>query len=906
MGKLRLDITVFCVLFFVTFQQAMAQGFLRTEGTSIVDGNGEPIILRGIGTGNWMLMEGYMMKTEGVAGTQHEIRSRLIELMGEDKTNEFFDLWLENHMTKADVDSMKAWGFNSIRVAMHYKWFTLPVEEETNPGSQTWLLKGFKMIDNLLSWCAENEMYLILDLHGAPGGQGKNADISDYDPSKPSLWESEANQTKTVALWRKLAERYSNHKWIGGYDLINETNWTFNEPDNKPLRDLLERITEAIREVDKNHIIFVEGNSYANDFSGLTPPWDENMVYSFHRYWAGTAYGDLDFVKWIREEHNVPLWMGESGENSNTWFTEFISTCEKNNMGWSWWPVKKNGINNVLFVEVPKRYDDLVKYWRGEITQKPSAAETFQAVKEWANAHKIANCRVQYDVIDAMIRQPHSDEVIPFKTLKSGEPVFFSDYDLGKNGFAYFDTDVANYGGEFKAWNTGWELRNDGVDIQNCSDPGEVTNGFNVGWTENGEWMQYTLNVDSTALYTMKVRHASGSAGSKFRLEINGAKLTESFSLPGTGGWQNWNTATFAGLLLPKGRVQLKFFFEKGGSNLSFFELTDPQSADGVEMNALAAFTSEQGKEVIIVVNRDITNSENEVGVSDFELLIDGIPVDIQSIEIDTTTSNRLILHLSEFIHSDNTIKLSYTGTSVKSNNKLLQPFSDYWVENRTPYTHLLPGKIEAEDFEVNNGLALEDCSDVNGGKNIGYASAGDYLDYRVRVSRTGYYNLNYRVATQHSDAELIFLVGDGINFTALDTISFESTGGWQNWESQSRLVRLEAGYQFIRLEVKQGEQNLNWFELEFVTSSPIQFEESSVRIWPNPASDQVAIDLGVGGIEEKRISLFTMGGNIIKNISIRQAGSYNLELRDIKAGCYLLTISDKNGSRFSKLIVIQ
>ena len=99
-----------------------AQGFLHADGKNIVNGTGENILLKGIGTGNWMLMEGYMMKTEGMAGTQHEIEAKLIELIGEDNTETFFNTWLENHFTKRDVDSMKVWGFNSVRVAMHYKW----------------------------------------------------------------------------------------------------------------------------------------------------------------------------------------------------------------------------------------------------------------------------------------------------------------------------------------------------------------------------------------------------------------------------------------------------------------------------------------------------------------------------------------------------------------------------------------------------------------------------------------------------------------------------------------------------------------------------------------------------------------------------------------------------------------
>ena len=77
--------------------------------------------------------------------------------------------------------------------------------------------KGFIMTDSLLSWCEQNEMYLILDLHAAPGGQGYDAAISDYDSDLPSLWESQANKDKMVALWTKLAERYVGEEWIGRY-----------------------------------------------------------------------------------------------------------------------------------------------------------------------------------------------------------------------------------------------------------------------------------------------------------------------------------------------------------------------------------------------------------------------------------------------------------------------------------------------------------------------------------------------------------------------------------------------------------------------------------------------------------------------------------------------------------------
>ena len=377
-------------LIILTSSSLYSQGYLHRNGKYIYDGSGNEVILRGIGTGNWMLQEGYMMQTSGVAGTQHEFRAKLAATIGEEKTDSFYTVWLDSHFRRIDVDSMKSWGFNSVRVAMHYKWFTPPIEEEPVPGEITWMEKGFTMIDSLLDWCGDNEMYLILDLHGAPGGQGKDANISDYDPSKPSLWESQANKDKTIALWRKLAERYSQEPWIGGYDLINETNWTFPEGNNSQLRNLMVDITAAIREVDPNHIIFIEGNGFANDFSGMTPPWDDNMVYSFHKYWSYNTQESINFALNLRTVYNIPIWLGESGENSNVWFTSLIALLEKNRIGWSWWPVKKPGINNPLKVSVNSDYTNLVNYWKGTASN-PGVDAAFAAVLQFAENHRHEN-----------------------------------------------------------------------------------------------------------------------------------------------------------------------------------------------------------------------------------------------------------------------------------------------------------------------------------------------------------------------------------------------------------------------------------------------------------------------------------------------------------------------------------
>src|SRR6056297_13652 len=88
------------LLLFLVSVSSVGQGFLHADGKRIVDESGNEVILRGMGLGGWMLMEGYMMQSSDVADTQHEFEERLVELMGEEKTNEFFDAWLANHVTK--------------------------------------------------------------------------------------------------------------------------------------------------------------------------------------------------------------------------------------------------------------------------------------------------------------------------------------------------------------------------------------------------------------------------------------------------------------------------------------------------------------------------------------------------------------------------------------------------------------------------------------------------------------------------------------------------------------------------------------------------------------------------------------------------------------------------------------
>ena len=126
---------------------------------------------------------------------------------------------------------------------------------------------------------------------------------------------------------------------------------------NGPLRSLLMETTQAIRAIDKNHLIFIEGNCWGNNYNGIFPLWDDNLALSFHKYWNTNDQASIQTMLDYGTQYDVPIWLGESGENSNVWFKEAISLVEQNNIGWAFWPMKKiESIAGVTSVTQPKGY----------------------------------------------------------------------------------------------------------------------------------------------------------------------------------------------------------------------------------------------------------------------------------------------------------------------------------------------------------------------------------------------------------------------------------------------------------------------------------------------------------------------------------------------------------------------
>ena len=567
-----------CIIFSISGIEA--KGFLRTDGAKIINDNGE-VLLRGIGLGGWILQEPYMLQLSGVAKNQIDIRRRIHDLIGEEKTSEFYAAWVKNGVQKADIDSLAKWGFNSVRLPMHYNLYTLPIEKEPKKGENTWLESGFLLTDSILSWCKANEMYLILDLHAAPGGQGNDLAISDASDVK--LWNSAQNKTKTVALWKKLADRYKNEEWIGGYDILNEPNWGFQDSEdlngnreelNAPLRQLYIDITKAIREVDQKHFIVISGNAWGNNYKGIFPLWDDNMVISFHKYWTYNDDQSITNFLEYRNKYNAPLWMSESGENSNTWHTNAIKLFEHNDIGWCWWTYKKMGFNCVMEIPTNPEYEKTKAYWRGE-GERPTPEDAYKGLMQLADDYKVENTHFKKDYIDALFRQVKTTSTKPFHNLllKEKTPLIINatDFDLGRNGYAYFDKDTADYwvsSGVKGFGNKGRVYRNDGVDIMPSDD--SASNGYCIFSIEPDEWLQYTFSARKQGGYKINISTQAVDGEGSLYLVINGRK-TPIFKT--SGSTADWNVLEVKGVNLKKGINTIKVHFVRGGFKMSRIEI---------------------------------------------------------------------------------------------------------------------------------------------------------------------------------------------------------------------------------------------------------------------------------------------------------------------------------------------
>lgn len=334
---------------------------LKTNGKQILEPSGNPIILKGTNLGNWLVPEGYMFKFEQV-NSPRRIDDFLYEMIGPDSLEVFWDKYLDNYITHDDIKYLKQIGCNHLRVPFHYKMFT----QDLYMGKRN---SGFTYLDRVIEWCRQEKLYVLLDMHCAPGGQtGDNIDDSH---GFPYLFFSQKSQNLLSKIWVDIAKKYKNDPIVIGYDLINEPLAHYFKDEikdyNLRLHLLYKRLVADIRKIDKKHTIFLSGSVWGGDFGVFEEILDNNIVYEFHKYWFDVNQESVQFYVDFSEKHQVPIYIGETGENTDEWVNDFRTLLDKNEIHWCFWPYKKmNNTRGIMNFDQPENFDLLINYAKSD------------------------------------------------------------------------------------------------------------------------------------------------------------------------------------------------------------------------------------------------------------------------------------------------------------------------------------------------------------------------------------------------------------------------------------------------------------------------------------------------------------------------------------------------------------
>lgn len=371
-------------------------GFVRADGVHLVDDDG-PLLLRGVGLGNWLLPEGYMWLFGDEMSSPWQIEERIRTLVGETRAQAFWTRFRDVFVSERDFALIAGAGFDHVRLPLNAR---VLIDDD---GAA--LADGFARVDRAVGWGRRHGLRVLLDLHGAPGGQ-TGTNIDDSRNGKPELFMDDRFRTRTIALWEMLARRYRDDETVLGYDLLNEPlphHWQ--HVYNDELVELYRDLTAAIRAIDDRHLLMYEGSHWATNWTPLAERFDDNQALQFHRYWCPPDRTSIQPYLDAREALRTPIYMGEGGENTPAWLYAATQLYERHGIGWNLWPWKKLATATSPLSIAPVEGWELI----ADPRQVPDAERADAVLTAFLDGAEADRCDVQQHVLDAVFARPALD-----------------------------------------------------------------------------------------------------------------------------------------------------------------------------------------------------------------------------------------------------------------------------------------------------------------------------------------------------------------------------------------------------------------------------------------------------------------------------------------------------------------
>ena len=529
---------------------------IRQNGHFWVDSTGKQVNLRGVNLGNWLQLEFWMMNqpminSAGTVDDQCTLENTLTSRFGSAEKERLMGAYRDSWITARDFDLIKSLGMNVVRVPFHFSL----VEDETRPYNLR--PDAWKYLDFAINEAEKRGMYVILDLHGAVGGQAGASEQHDGCVGPALMWTSTAYRDRTKWLWDMVASRYRGRTAVAAYDLLNEPWGT----DAATMASFAYELFNVVRAKDPEHVIILPGatsgvGAYGNPAArGLS-----NVAMGMHFYPGLWGWNEVQGAQNQAGVHANWLHCSTSGTGE---------VCE--------WNDRMTGLNTAFIVGEFQPWA-LTGNYGGQLTRKTYDIYNMYGWAGTSWAYKtvsfggsngdtsswgwgLVTNSVNGGAMGSLnVSTASSAQIESYFRAFSAQPL------VRNESVAYWMSWKPTVGARIEA-----EMfsAHKGMRMETTTDTG---GGFNVGNIDNGDWMSYPVNVPKTGWYNLQFRVASAYNGGKFALSKNGADLV-SVAVPNTGGWQNWQTINSA-VYLTAGQQDLAIYANVGGWNINWWQMT--------------------------------------------------------------------------------------------------------------------------------------------------------------------------------------------------------------------------------------------------------------------------------------------------------------------------------------------
>lgn len=757
-------IFIFSALFIILINTVAAESqislpMLKQDGAFFTDLNGNKVILKGTNIGNWLMMEMWMggINTQG-ASDQYLLENLITKRFGKEEKDRLMNIYRDNYITERDFQIIQSFKMNVVRLPF---WYTI-LEDDEKP--YTLKPNAWKYMDWAIDTAEKHGIYTIIDMHGAPGCQSRMEHTGRAGYNK--LWDDKEYQKRTIWIWEQIAERYKDRSAVAAYDFLNEPWGT----SDKNLKEFVERLYKAVRNIDKKHILVLPGTAGSIDFYG-DPKKDlgmENVAFEMHFYPGLFGWGEqtIEFHKefltkncngWNMkmEKLQTPLIIGEFnvvaddaggaemmrhtfdayngfGWAATMWsykvFTDGGGFSEKGGS----WAMVSNPVN-------PYRQPQIgVNSWQ--------SAGWDSSFKETRNA------RTTY-------------------TVKGDKPIDM--YLLLKTG--------CNGGGKVS-------IVIDEVSIIEDKTKKEMLKNGGFGSDEN--WSKW--NISGKLNYDFKRDEYTADTGNNNPLDAEGPALHITADNDANGGvyqkitLQGGQTYTISGV------------YKDLGSENTWCEvyLSDEKPVDSKDYtgpkDTQAPDFNEWSKE-------DIEKYFKSLSTMDYSIN--------ESLKFWLTTFKKpgLFEKPVEVVVPQS----PYGGKPAEIPGKIEAENFDLGSKNIAYSDTSYDNSGDAKDYRKDCDVDVEKCGE--GGYNLGYLSPAEWLKYTVDVKKDGKYSINIRTASMENVGKIHIQFNEKV---LTDTIDLPPTGDWQTWKTTTvKGVDLKKGVHEMKLVIEEGEFNLNYFE---------------------------------------------------------------------------------------------